>query len=412
MCQAEGVLDDTTIGRLRDDLAAAEFTLDAVTTRLGPAGLAALARNQTIAAVDALGRSDDPQATLIRLWVLGRAVSSADARAALSTLPALERAGLVRARPGGQLEATVELKPYGWGDATGWVCSDRTPMDGRVLPPRDDHVLGPSPASTTLAQLTVRRPVQRALDLGTGSGVQSLHLADHAGQIVATDVNPRALALARITLGLSGAHADLRHGSLYEPVTDESFDLIVTNPPYVMAPPKDSHLTYREGVFESDGLMRAIVAGAPDHLRPGGLLHVVGNWAITPGEPWPERLASWIAPTGCDAIVCCRETLDVYEYIEIWLADAGLTGQPEYSAAYRRWLDYFAAQGIVGVGMGWLSLRRADRLEPEIRIEDWPHGVVQPVGAAFGAFFDAVDTARADDSSLLASRLVVADDVV
>ena len=49
-----------------------------------------------------------------------------------------------------------------------------------ITPIRPDFVLGVSSASSTLAQLTVRDPVGRALDLGTGCGVQSLHLARHA----------------------------------------------------------------------------------------------------------------------------------------------------------------------------------------------------------------------------------------
>ena len=62
-----------------------------------------------------------------------------------------------------------------------------------------EYVLGISEASSSLAQLTIREPAGRALDLGTGCGVQALHLAQHAGQVVATDVNPRALAMARLT---------------------------------------------------------------------------------------------------------------------------------------------------------------------------------------------------------------------
>ena len=65
-------------------------------------------------------------------------------------------------------------------------------------------MLGVSAASASLAQLTLRRPVGRALDLGTGCGVQSLHLARHADAVVATDLNPRALDLARITFALNG----------------------------------------------------------------------------------------------------------------------------------------------------------------------------------------------------------------
>ncbi len=72
---------------------------------------------------------------------------------------------------------------------------------------------------------------------------------------------------------------------------------------------------------------------------------MLGNWAITADQPWQDRLADWIAPTGCDALVLQRERLDPYEYIEIWLADAGLTGTPEYAPRYAEWVDYFDAAG-------------------------------------------------------------------
>ena len=410
MCQARSVLGESVIGQFRGDLVAADFTLAAVSARLGEVALAALGRNTTLAADRALGHADDPQATMIRLWVLGQPVDRRVAEAALTGLPCLLGAGLVRS-DGEAVAATIEVKPYGWGSSSGWICCDQTPLDHVQAPPRDDFVLGASPASTTLAQLTLRRPVGRALDLGTGCGVQALHLHDHADEIVATDVNQRALDLARLTLSLNGVRADLRRGSLYEPVDPQTFDLIVTNPPYVMAPPAESHLAYREAPFVADGLMRRIVTDAPARLRDGGLLQVVGNWAITADEPWRERLAGWIEPTGCDALVLCREVLDPCEYVELWLADAGLAGTPSYRDAYRRWLDYFDAYRITGVGMGWLNLRRTGRAAPVVRIEDWPHAVAQPVGDAIGAFFDAADR-PADDATLLDARLVVAPGVV
>ena len=58
-----------------------------------------------------------------------------------------------------------------------WVASDLTPgLDGAPHTVGADHVLGISSASTSLAEMTVRDPVGRALDLGTGCGVQALHL--------------------------------------------------------------------------------------------------------------------------------------------------------------------------------------------------------------------------------------------
>ena len=75
----------------------------------------------------------------------------------------------------------MDLRPYATDEADFLVFSDLTPgLDTQSTPMRPDFVLGLSSASSTLAQLTVRRPVGSALDLGTGCGVQTLHLARHA----------------------------------------------------------------------------------------------------------------------------------------------------------------------------------------------------------------------------------------
>jgi methylase of polypeptide subunit release factors len=394
------VLTDPAIDALREDLVAAGFTLDGVRDRLGETGLAGLERNSSFPAAAALADATDAQADLVRLFVLGRPVPAVRVADVLSVAAELTEAGLLRT-DGDILRSEVELKPYGTDRMTGWICSDPTPLDGRNVQPRPDFVLGASPASRTLTQLVPPGHVGSVLDLGTGCGIQALNL--DADAIVATDLNPRALDLARISLGLSGVDASLRLGSLYEPVAGERFDLIVTNPPYVISPPAPERLVYRETGFSGDDLMRRVVTGAPAHLAGGGTLVVLGNWAIT-DQPFEDRLAGWIEPTGCDALVLQRERLDVYSYIELWLADAGLVGTPGYDRSYAEWLDYFAASGITAVGMGWLALRKAGRERPELRIEEWPHLVHQPVGEAIAAFFDAIDDTRADDAELLSTR--------
>lgn len=400
----------------------AGYTLDAVTDRIGAAATAALARNTTVAARAALGDATDAQATCLRAFVLQDAVPAGRLAAALGDLAALEEAGLLT-RDGDDVRAAVEIRPYAaagadgetvppgggagpGGAVDGWVVHDLIPtLDGRIAAPRPDFVLGASPASTALAHLTVRRPVGNALDLGTGCGLQALHLAGHAGRVVATDLNPRALTLAGWTLALNGVEADLRLGSLYDPVAGEDFDLIVTNPPFVMAPPTDAPLVYREGGLPGDDLMRRVVTEGGRRLAPGGVLQVLGNWAITAGEDPADRLRSWIAPTGCTALVLERERLDPYEYVEIWLADAGLVGTPAYATRYAAWIDWFARLGITGVGLGWIALYRDG--EPDIRIESWPHAVHQPVGGAFAAYPAGLELARRPDADLLATRLVL-----
>ena len=393
------MLSSTDIERLRDDLVVAGYTLDGLSERLGEPALAGLARNSAVAASRALGDDRDPQAAAVRLWLLQQPVDAGDL-AGWASLDGLRAAGLVTGDS--ELRAGIELKPHGSDRREGWICSDATPLDGRVGQPREDFVLGASPASTTLSQLVPPGRYGRALDLGTGCGIQALHL--DAAEIVATDLNPRALALARISLGLSGIPADLRLGSLYDPVETETFDLIATNPPYVMSPPGDARLVYREGNDTADGLVRQVVTGGADRLSDGGVLTVHGNWAVTAGQTWAERLDDWIRPTGCDALVLQRELLDPFEYVEIWLTDAGLAGTPEYLDRYNAWLDYFAATGIEAVGMGWIALRKSGREHPELRFDDWPHAVHQPVGQAFSDFFGAVGPSRLAEPAFLAQR--------
>lgn len=419
--------------RIRAALTAGGFTWDAVAERIGEPGLAGLARNSTIPAAAALGT--DVQSTLIRLWALGAAVSRAAAEEAMPGLvDALVDDGWLIAgdttapredvaagpAPDTGIRAAIELKPYatdsGW---QGWVCSDLTPgLDGAPTAPRPDHVLGVSPASTTLAQLTVPDHVGSALDLGTGSGVQTQHLATHADRIVATDLNPRALELAEFTAALNQVSVDLRHGDLYAPVAGETFDLIVTNPPFVMSPPGGDRLTYREGTLPGDELMRRVVVDGAAHLAPGGTLQVLGNWART-AVPWEERLAGWIRPTGCEALVLERERLDSHTYIEVWLSDAGLDGSDDYHRRYAEWIDYFATLGIEGVSMGWITLRRprvsrsaaAEAMAPAVVCETWPHQVHQPVGPELSAWFGHQAGSRLPADELFARRWRVPADV-
>ncbi len=147
-------------------------------------------------------------------------------------------------------------------------------------------VLIPRPETEVLIELALARlhglPAPRVLDLGTGSGIVAISLALEcpAAAVVAVDVSPAAISVARANAARIGAPVDFREGDWFAPVAGEGFDLIVANPPYVAA--GDPHLR-RDGLpFEpqlaltdgADGLacIRRIVAGAPDHLQAGGWL--------------------------------------------------------------------------------------------------------------------------------------------
>jgi hypothetical protein len=317
------------------------------------------------------------------------------------------------ARSAGEVRAVTDLRPYADERHDWWVFSDlATALDGARQRMRADHVLGVSPASTTLAQLTVRRPFGSALDLGTGCGVQSLHLSQHCDRVVATDVSPRCLAMADLTTRINSVTVDLRRGDLFEPVVDERFDLIVSNPPFVVSPGTDERLVYRDSGLPGDELVERLIRAGARRLTDGGWCQLLANWVHRDGD-WQGRIEGWVAETGADAWVVQREVLDVSQYVELWLADAGLVGTPEYLGRYDAWLDWFAQQRIEAVGLGWVTLRNAGRDVPVVRIEDWPGPVEQPLGPHISAWGSRVDLlATLDDDAMLAAHLVRHPDVV
>ncbi len=397
--------------RLRDALTTASFTYDAVAELLGPLAHDALARNETTPGVRRTA-GGSPLETLVRLFLLQRPVPAAAAEAALPGLVDRLAVEGILEQSVGEVAARLDVRPYATDGADLWVVSDLTPgLDGGPQRVGAEHVLGISPASTSLAQLTLRGPVTRSLDLGTGCGVQALHLAAHSTSVVATDVNPRALWVTRFNTALNDVEArvEVRDGSFFEPVRGELFDLIATNPPFVISPATGERLVYRDSGLPGDRVVEDIVRAAPAHLTPGGWCQVLANWVIDRDRPWDERLATWL-DDDCDAFVVQREVVDPAQYVELWLKDSGHHGAPDYAHRYDTWLSWFDEQGIEGVGFGWVNLRRrAEGGAPARELLDWPYDVEQPVAPAIGAWADAADALV--DGIGPESRLVLRADV-
>ncbi|AQS68389.1 methyltransferase [Streptomyces pactum] len=402
--------------RLRDALLGASFTADGLLELLGAPAYAALSRSETVPALRAT-RGDTPLELLVRLFLLQQPVLHARAAAVLPLDACLESGWLVRAG-GDEVAATVDVRPYGGPGGEDWfIVSDlgcAVGGAGGIGNRAEGVVLGVGGASMTLAGLTVRTPVSAALDLGTGSGIQALHAARHATRVTATDLNPRALHVTGLTLALSGAPAaELREGSLYDPIEDdETYDLIVSNPPFVISP--GARLTYRDGGMGGDDLCRSLVQQTGERLNEGGFAHFLANWQHVEGEDWTDRLRSWV-PRGCDAWIVQREVQDVTQYAELWLRDAGdhRADAAEYQARYDAWLDEFEARKVRAVGFGWITLRRTASAEPSITTEEWPHPIEQPLGETVRAHFDRVDYLRAhDDAALLEAHFTLAGEVV
>ena len=397
--------------RLRQTLVDADYTVSGVRDRLGDMAARALSREQLIPALRATG-GEERLGVLLRLWRLQEPVSEASARAMLPVAE-LAEAGLLSVEDG-RVRALVHLSPWelNEGEQTGYVVSDPTvrPGQGRL---RADHVVGAGGASATLSKLIVDGPVDRALDLGTGCGVQSLHLAARAAEVCATDVNPRALRLAEISCALSGVdNMRTREGSLFEPVRGERFDLIVSNPPFVITP-DSARYTYRESDFAGDTVCSELVRQAPRHLTDGGWCQILANWLHVGGEDWRDRVGAWVAGTGCSGWVVQRDVQDPAEYVELWLRDSCEQGTPEYTRRYDAWLDYFDREGVRAIGFGWICLRNDVAQDATVRVEDLRHEIEQPVGPYLPDVVDGAMTAhRLTDAALLSAHVALAPGVV
>lgn len=438
--------DLETVAALAADLSAAGYGVVGVEDLLGEVAGTAMGRDQTVPALlvtrPLLARSRAaPLAVLTHLFLLGGHVDAAQLAGALPRAGAdgALSMGLVE-RDGGAFQAAVDLRPYdadddpdGTGDAGLWVASD---LGAHQAPGalRRDHVLGIGHASLTLAQLVLRAPVDRALDLGTGCGIQTFHLLRHARTVVATDISARALAFARFNLLLNARVLDLdpehledrvklRQGNLLDPVAGERFDLVVSNPPFVITPRRltessADRYTYRDGGLPGDELIAGLLRGLPGVLAPGAAAQLLGNWEIRAAAgdrpSWHSRLEGWLAPD-IDAWVIQREEISPAEYAETWLRDASQDrDHSRYEQDYAAYLADFAARDTTSIGFGLVWLRRpaGTGAVPLRRFEEITHPLGHPVGPHLGAGIAAHDwlAVRSDDT-LGGEHVQVADDV-
>ncbi len=395
--------------RLADRLHALDYTVEGVRRLLGSVAADALDRDETVPATRRLIADDSPLVAVVCLFLLGEPVAEGTVAAALECSPS-ELGGAIEVSDG-HVRALVELAPYAVDDNDWFVASDWSARR-TGQPTAADHVLGVGGASTMLAQCTVRPQLGRALDLGTGCGVQAFHLAEHADQVVGTDISARCLEFASFNAAMNQVSLDLRRGNLFEPVEGERFDMIVSNPPFVIGSPSSARHDYRDSGMEGDAVCASVVSGALGHLADSGWCQLLANWEITDGDDWSANPRVWVASSGLDAWVIQRDVQDPAAYVEMWLRDAGQQGAAEYRGLYDGWMSTLERRGVIGVGFGLISLRRSGRDSPVQRFQHAPQAWAQPVAADVERWFSVQDVLATDPASVLMQPLRMGSDVV
>jgi SAM-dependent methyltransferase len=292
------------------------------------------------------------------------------------------------------------------------LVSDRWPGEG--LPARLDHVYGITPPARALAGLVAWRPVRSAVDLGTGSGLLALLAAAHAAQVVGVDLNPRAVRFAEFNAVLNGVeNAEFREGDMLEPVAGGPFELVISNPPYVISPGQGSGYIFRDTAERGDRFCERVIRRIPDLVTEGGLAHVLVSWPHDSQGDWSAALRGWVAGTGCDALLLRYASFTPLKHAAEW--NRSLRHDREaYAAALDRWLDYYAREGIERIGWGAVVLRKRSGARNWVWAET-PAGDRLNVSGdhvlrvlANRDFLDGAGT----DEALLGRRLRLADDHV
>jgi SAM-dependent methyltransferase len=346
--------------QVRDALDAAGWSAAALDDLLGVTARTHLDRDE-LAPVLRRTRDGSRLSTLARLFVAG------------APAEAPEKAGVPTSWLNADGTAKVRLQPVVHGGVEVVAPHDPGRAATGIHP---DQVLGVGAASLTLAAATPRRNVGRTLDLGTGCGIQALLAEDHSDRVVATDRNPRAVAFTRLAAALNGIDLDVREGDLLAPVAGEQFELVVSNPPFVVSP--GARYTYRDSGFEGDEVCRRLVADLPSVLAPDGVAVLLVNWLHIAGEDGDQRVKDWFDGTGCDGWVVQRELAAPEDYVTAWLRDTDEGGR--FDQLYDEWLDWFERRRVEAVAFGVLAMRRTDH-STSVVLDD----VTQPVAPTWGA---------------------------
>jgi methylase of polypeptide subunit release factors len=341
--------------------------------------------------------------TLVKLLALGRRVPIAQAANALqpTQLTDLQATGLLTVQ-GDDVIADYALVPY--GDVL---------LAGDIRRGSERDVVSPYTNPSALpAQLTPRGPCRSMLDLGTGSGILALLAADHCRAVTGVDINRHAVMIAGFNARLNGVeNATFLNGSWLEPIGEQRFDLIVSNPPYVLSP--DNEFTYRDSGLPGAALLERLCQAVPEHLEKDGLAIMTASWPHSSEQDWTSAPATWTEGADCDALVLCYETVDAMNHATTWNTPPIRFLEPDVLRDnVARWLSYCETIGARFVSFGAIVLRRRERGNGWVTALKAPASPGDRAGDHLTWLLDGQDENQTlDDRGLMARALTLPDGI-
>ena len=308
----------------------------------------------------------DPQALLIRLFLDTDPVEWSVVRSLLSRsdLETIEALGLLHTPRGHdeQCAATVMLYPT----ESLYIASDRRqdPDQCAIRPPAD--VVYPAITRNTQRFMSMlpRTPCDSFLDLCAGTGIAALVAARQAAHAWAVDITERATRFAHFNARLNEiGNVTALEGDLYDPVADRTFDRIVAHPPYM--PAFQQEYAYRDGGEDGEQITRRIIAGLPDHLRPGGRFYCNCLATDRKDAPLETRIREMLgAREGeFDVVVAQAQLFDP----TLYYAKVAAEGSGKFASVEQRH-QMFKRLGIEQLVFGTLVIQRKRTARPAFTV--------------------------------------------
>jgi SAM-dependent methyltransferase len=296
-------------------------------------------------------RLREPAAYALRMLMLGDPVTGEEAQFTLGKL---------------LLEKLINAGLIVWAEARGLVSLFRMVIGNDLyilcddLTRGEDAVMGAGDTTNTLCQAShPTRSIERMLDLGCGAGSCALLFSSRAARAVGTDINSRAIILSKVNAALNGiANIDFRQGDLFAPVEGETFDLIVSQPPYYARPEGVAGKTFLYGGARGDEFPLEVLSQVPHYLSPVGRAVLLVEWPDIDGEPLEDRVRAVVPSRDANVLLLKYPSRGMDDYCTRYAA----IEHPELGEDFAREAvlrrEHFEKMGIRGLTMTLIVIQR------------------------------------------------------
>ena len=225
---------------------------------------------------------------------------------------------------------------------------------------------------TLAASLPLHRRVESCLDLCAGSGIQAILMASVAENVVAVELNERAVAAARFNAALNGVEDRVRvmQGDLYTAAPDGTYDVIVSNPPFLPVPNGVHHAMCGHGGVDGLAILVPLLAGIPGRLALQGIAMVYAEGVGDAEGPFVRDFLRKLAQDhGLDICLLLVSRLSIKNTLVLRAASLSRLKRP--TAELVQWRDLYRQLGatytynyLVRIRRGAGTVRQVPAFDP------------------------------------------------